>query len=123
MFGTDGLRRGARAVDTGSAISVPVGPTTLGRLFNVLGDPIDGRGSVDNSQRWPIHRTPPAFDQQETTSQVLETGIKVIDLIAPLTRGGKVGLFGGAGTGKTVMNTELIRNIATDTAASRCSRA
>jgi F-type H+-transporting ATPase subunit beta len=114
MTSTDGLQRGARAVDTGVPISVPVGPPTLGRLFNVLGDPIDGKGSVEAQSHWPIHRLPPPFDEQETTSQVLETGIKVIDLIAPLTKGGKVGLFGGAGTGKTVMNTELIRNIATE---------
>ena len=114
LSSTDGLRRGAPVVDTGKPISVPVGPPTLGRLFNVLGDPIDGRGPVGESEHWPIHRLPPAFEEQATTAQVLETGIKVIDLIAPLARGGKVGLFGGAGVGKTVINTELIRNIATE---------
>ncbi|MGI8551178.1 MAG: F0F1 ATP synthase subunit beta [Dehalococcoidia bacterium] len=112
MSSTDGLRRGAPVVDTGKPISVPVGPETLGRLFNVLGDPIDGLGPVNAKERWPIHRAPPTYAEQETQAQILETGIKVIDLIAPLTRGGKVGLFGGAGTGKTVTNTELIRNLA-----------
>ena len=114
LSSTDGLSRGAPAVDTGQAISVPVGPATLGRLFNVLGEAIDGRGPVAATDRWPIHRQPPTFEEQATQAQVLETGIKVIDLIAPLARGGKVGLFGGAGVGKTVINTELIRNIASE---------
>jgi F-type H+-transporting ATPase subunit beta len=114
MDSTDGLRRGARAIDTGRPISVPVGPGTLGRLFNVLGQPIDNQGEVKASDYWPIHREAPDYEDQETQAQMLETGIKVIDLIAPLARGGKVGLFGGAGVGKTVVNTELIRNIATE---------
>ena len=112
MDATEGLRRGARAVDTGAAISVPTGPGTLGRLFNVLGQPIDGLGEVAG-ERQPIHRMPPTFEEQETTVQVLETGLKIIDLIAPFTRGGKVGAYGGAGVGKTVIIKELIRNIAT----------
>jgi F-type H+-transporting ATPase subunit beta len=109
---TDGLKRGDRAVDTGAPISVPVGPNTLGRLFNVLGEPLDNLGAVETPDRWPIHRAAPAYEDQETRAQMLETGIKVVDLIAPLARGGKVGLFGGAGVGKTVVNTELIRNLA-----------
>ncbi|MSQ61935.1 MAG: F0F1 ATP synthase subunit beta [Dehalococcoidia bacterium] len=112
MSTTDGLARGAAVVDTGSPISVPVGEKTLGRLFNVLGEPLDTLGAVETKDRWPIHRNPPAFEEQETQAQVLETGIKVVDLIAPLARGGKVGLFGGAGVGKTVLIQELIRNIA-----------
>ena len=109
---TDGLRRGTKAVDTGNAISVPTGKGTLGRLLNVLGEPLDGLGEVAGT-RQPIHRAPPAFDEQEIHVQVLETGLKIIDLIAPFTRGGKVGAFGGAGVGKTVIIKELIRNIAT----------
>jgi len=109
---TDGLRRGDRAIDTGKAISVPVGPSTLGRLFNVLGQPLDNLGDVKGEDSWAIHRPSPKYEEQETKAQILETGIKVIDLIAPLARGGKVGLFGGAGVGKTVVNTELIRNLA-----------
>src|SRR5581483_8046425 len=112
MTSTDGLTRGARAVDTGAPISVPVGPKTLGRLFNVLGEPLDSLGSLDGVPTLPIHRAPPAFEEQETSAQILETGIKVIDLIAPFARGGKVGAFGGAGVGKTVTMTELIHNIA-----------
>ncbi len=112
MSTTDGLARGAAVVDTGSPISVPVGEKTLGRLFNVLGEPLDTLGAVETKDMWPIHRNPPAFEEQETQAQVLETGIKVVDLIAPLARGGKVGLFGGAGVGKTVLIQELIRNIA-----------
>ena len=112
MDATEGLRRGTRAVDTGAAISVPTGKGTLGRLFNVLGQPIDGLGEVEG-ERQPIHRMPPSFEEQETTVQVLETGLKIIDLIAPFTRGGKVGAYGGAGVGKTVIIKELIRNIAT----------
>ena len=111
---TDGLKRGDRAVDTGAPISVPVGPKTLGRLFNVLGLPLDNEGEVVTDELWPIHRAAPAYEDQETRAQILETGIKVIDLIAPLARGGKVGLFGGAGVGKTVVNTELIRNLAAE---------
>ena len=109
---TDGLKRGDKAVDTGIPISVPVGPGTLGRLFNVLGQPIDSEAGVETKGYWPIHRPAPTYEEQETQAQMLETGIKVIDLIAPLARGGKVGLFGGAGVGKTVVNTELIRNLA-----------
>jgi F-type H+-transporting ATPase subunit beta len=112
---TDGLARGAKVVDTGQPITVPVGPETLGRIFNVVGEPIDPGEPISESQtRWPIHRPPPSFAEQETSAAVLETGVKVIDLVAPLARGGKVGLFGGAGTGKTVTNTELIRNLATE---------
>ncbi|MGB6836881.1 MAG: F0F1 ATP synthase subunit beta [Dehalococcoidia bacterium] len=114
MDPTDGLRRGAEAVDTGGPIAVPVGPATLGRLFNVLGQPLDGLGEVKAEERWPIHRLAPTYEDQETEVQLLETGIKVIDLIAPLARGGKVGLYGGAGVGKTVIIYELIRNIATE---------
>jgi F-type H+-transporting ATPase subunit beta len=111
MTSTDGLRRGAKAVDTGAPIAVPVGPKTLGRLFDVLGQPLDGMGAVEGD-RWPIHRPAPTFEEQETEPQVLETGIKIVDLIAPLARGGKVGLYGGAGVGKTVLIKELINNIA-----------
>ncbi len=114
MNSTDGLRRGAVVVDTGAPISVPVGPKTLGRLFNVLGEPLDKRGDVGQESVASIHRKPPTFEEQETQVQVLETGIKVVDLIAPLVRGGKVGLFGGAGVGKTVLIKELIRNIAAE---------
>jgi F-type H+-transporting ATPase subunit beta len=112
---TDGLRRGSNAEDLGQPISVPVGPKTLGRIFNVVGEPLDpGETIAADVERWPIHRVAPAYSEQETKAQMLETGVKVIDLIAPLARGGKVGLFGGAGTGKTVINTELIRNLATE---------
>jgi F-type H+-transporting ATPase subunit beta len=112
MADTDGLRRGSTAVDTGQPITVPVGPSTLGRLFDVMGTPLDNLGVVDAAERWPIHRPPPTFEEQETEPQILETGIKIIDLIAPLARGGKVGLYGGAGVGKTVLIKELINNIA-----------
>jgi F-type H+-transporting ATPase subunit beta len=111
---TDGLERGAEAVDTGVALSVPIGKGTLGRLFDVLGEPLDNLGAVDAKEKWPIHRPPPSLQEQETTTQVLETGLKVIDLIAPFTKGGKVGAYGGAGVGKTVVIQELIRNIATE---------
>ena len=111
MSDTDGLRRGAQAMDTGQPITVPVGPNTLGRLFDVLGNPLDNLGHV-TGDRMPIHRAPPSFEEQETEPQVLETGIKIVDLIAPLARGGKVGLYGGAGVGKTVLIKELINNIA-----------
>jgi F-type H+-transporting ATPase subunit beta len=111
LGGTDGLERGQDVVDTGSAISVPIGEETLGRMFNVIGEPIDGKGSSFKT-RAPIHKNPPALIDQSGSVEILETGIKVIDLIAPITKGGKVGLFGGAGVGKTVLITELINNIA-----------
>ncbi|MGD1119376.1 MAG: F0F1 ATP synthase subunit beta [Dehalococcoidales bacterium] len=110
---TDGLERGAEVVDTGAALKVPVGRATLGRLFDVMGMPLDNLGEVKAKDHWPIHRLPPAFDEQESSTQVLETGLKVIDLIAPFTRGGKIGAYGGAGVGKTIIIQELIRNIAT----------
>lgn len=114
MSSTDGLTRGMEAVDTGSAIMVPVGEETLGRVFNVLGQTVDHNPKpVGNKEFWPIHRSAPKFDEQETSTQILETGIKVVDLIAPYARGGKIGLFGGAGVGKTVLIMELIHNIAT----------
>jgi len=112
MGPTEGLRRGAEIEDTGGPISVPVGEETLGRLFNVLGEPIDQKGVVHARKHWSIHRPPPAFSEQETKTEILETGLKVIDLIAPFTRGGKIAIFGGAGVGKTVIVKELIRNIA-----------
>ncbi|HLE02449.1 MAG TPA: F0F1 ATP synthase subunit beta [Dehalococcoidia bacterium] len=111
---TDGLKRGAEVVDTGGPIKVPVGRECLGRLFNVFGEPLDNLGEVKAKDRWPIHRSPPLFMDQETRPQMLETGLKVIDLITPFTRGGKVGAYGGAGVGKTVIIQELIRNIATE---------
>ena len=114
MGPTEGLTRGVEVVDTGAPISVPVGPKSLGRLFNVTGEPLDGLGDVESEERWPIHRAPPSFDDQETEATMLETGIKVIDLVAPFTRGGKIGAYGGAGVGKTVIIQELIRNIATE---------
>jgi len=110
---TEGLERGAVAIDTGAAISVPVGRPTLGRLFNVFGEALDNLGEVKSDHRLPIHRDPPRLDEQETSIQMLETGIKVIDFITPFTRGGKIGAYGGAGVGKTVVITELIHNIAT----------
>ena len=109
---TEGLSRGTEAVDRGEAVSVPVGRGSLGRLFNVLGEPLDGLGEVPAEERWPIHREPPAFEEQETSTSMLETGIKVIDLISPFARGGKIGAYGGAGVGKTVIILELIHNIA-----------
>lgn len=114
MSSTDGLVRGVEAVDTGAPISVPVGPATLGRVFNVLGDPIDNNGDVDRSIAHPIHREAPKFDELTTQAEMLETGIKVIDLLAPYMKGGKIGLFGGAGVGKTVTMQELIHNIASE---------
>jgi F-type H+-transporting ATPase subunit beta len=114
MSSTDGLARGLDVVDTGAPITVPVGAPTLGRVFDVLGKAIDGKGAVTSEATLPIHREPPAFDEMETEAQVFETGIKVIDLIAPFKRGGKVGVFGGAGVGKTVIIQELIRNIAAE---------
>ncbi|MBS9336611.1 F0F1 ATP synthase subunit beta [Fructobacillus papyrifericola] len=113
MDGTDGLQRGMEVTDTGKPIEVPVGDATLGRVFNVLGQPIDNAGAIDDSvDRHPIHRAAPAYDELTTSREVLETGIKVIDLLAPYIRGGKIGLFGGAGVGKTVLIQELIHNIA-----------
>jgi len=112
MGSTDGLRRGMAAVSAGTPITVPVGPATLGRLFNVTGHPIDNKGPVDAVAYAPIHRTPPQFDEQSTQAEVFVTGVKVIDLIAPFTRGGKTGIFGGAGVGKTVVIQELIHNVA-----------
>ena len=110
---TEGLARGTEVVDTGGPVSVPVGKASLGRLMNVLGDPIDGGEPIaDDVERWPIHRKPPSFDEQSGTTEVLETGIKVMDLITPFAKGGKIGAYGGAGVGKTVIITELIRNIA-----------
>ncbi len=110
---TDGLARGVEVMDTGRPVSVPVGRSTLGRLFNVTGDPLDNLGEVAAEERWPVHREPPPFDEQQTTTEILETGLKVIYLVAPFTKGGKVGAYGGAGVGKTVIIMELIRNIAT----------
>ena len=113
MGSTDGLVRGMEAIDTGKAISVPVGKEVLGRMFNVLGDPIDGMGDIPvEVKRDPIHREAPTFEQQQTSAEILETGIKVIDLLCPYAKGGKIGLFGGAGVGKTVVMQELIHNIA-----------
>ena len=114
LSSTDGLSRGMDAIDTGGPIAVPVGKEVLGRLFNVTGETIDEKGPVNTDKRSSIHREAPSFDEQDTSTQVFETGIKVIDLIAPYTKGGKVGLFGGAGVGKTVLIQELIRNIATE---------
>ena len=112
MSSTDGLKRGAIAQDTGKPISVPVGKKTLGRIFNVLGDPVDNGPSLDKEERWDIHRSPPDYEQLSTSTEILETGIKVIDLLCPYSKGGKIGLFGGAGVGKTVLIMELINNIA-----------
>ena len=114
MDTTDGLRRGTKAVATGASISVPVGPATLGRIFNVLGEPIDGKSPVETDVRYPIHRPAPEFDEQSTKTEVFETGLKVIDLIAPFIKGGKTGIFGGAGVGKTLIIMELIRSIAAE---------
>jgi len=111
---TDGLARGSEAIDTGESLRVPVGRATLGRLFDVRGEAIDSLGPVETTEHWPVHRPPPSFEEQETSTEVLETGLKVIDLITPFTRGGKIGAYGGAGVGKTVIIMELIRNIATE---------
>ena len=113
MSSTDGLVRGTPAVDTGRAINVPVGENTLGRIFTVLGDPVDEKPAPADCERWDIHRAPPAYEEQASSAEILETGIKVIDLICPYCKGGKIGLFGGAGVGKTVVIMELINNIAT----------
>ena len=112
MASTDGLQRDAIVTDTGSAISVPVGKCTLGRIFNVLGDPVDNIPAPETEERWDIHRPAPAYDELSTSTEILETGIKVVDLICPYSKGGKIGLFGGAGVGKTVLIMELINNIA-----------
>lgn len=112
MSATDGLVRGMEVVDTGGPISVPVGDETLGRIFNVLGKPVDGKPTPKSAPKLPIHRPAPAYDELETTAEILETGIKVVDLLAPYLKGGKIGLFGGAGVGKTVLIQELINNIA-----------
>ncbi len=112
MSSTDGLVRGAKAVDTGGPITVPVGEECLGRIFNLLGEPVDNQPAPEAKERWPIHRPAPTFDEQESTTEILETGIKVVDLIAPYAKGGKIGLFGGAGVGKTVLIMELINNVA-----------
>ena len=112
MASTDGLQRGAAVTDTGAAISVPVGRETLGRIFNVLGDPVDNLPALETEERWDIHRPAPAYDELSTSTEILETGIKVVDLICPYSKGGKIGLFGGAGVGKTVLIMELINNIA-----------
>jgi F-type H+-transporting ATPase subunit beta len=114
MDSTDGLKRGMDAIDTGAPIQVPVGKETLGRMYNVLGEPIDGKPVQVGIERHPIHRSPPPFEEQQTEPEMFETGIKVVDLIAPYTKGGKIGLFGGAGVGKTVLIQELINNIATE---------
>src|SRR5919108_5402691 len=112
MDSTDGLARGSDVVDTGGPITVPVGKETLGRLWNVIGEPIDKKDAPGDVERWPIHRDPPEFEDLQPTVEIFETGIKVIDLIAPYVKGGKVGLFGGAGVGKTVLIQELIHNVA-----------
>ena len=112
MSSTDGLERGIPAEDTGGPITVPVGEGCLGRIFNLLGEPVDDQPAPDVPERWPIHRPAPAYDEQESTTEILETGIKVVDLICPYAKGGKIGLFGGAGVGKTVLIMELINNVA-----------
>ena len=114
LTATEGLQRGAEAVDMGTPITVPVGKATLGRLFNVFGEPLDDLGEIKADLRYPIHRQPPSLEEQETTPQMLETGLKIMDLVTPFTRGGKIGAYGGAGVGKTVVIMELIRNIATE---------
>ncbi len=112
MSSTDGLVRGVEAIDTGKGITVPVGEKTLGRVFNLLGEPIDNGPQPENAERWEIHRSAPSYAEQSSTTEILETGIKVVDLIAPYAKGGKIGLFGGAGVGKTVLIQELINNVA-----------
>ncbi len=109
---TDGMMRGQECIDTGAPVSVPVGEATLGRVFNLNGDPVDGRGPVEAQEHWPIHRPAPPVSELSTSTELFETGIKVIDLLTPFVRGGKAGLFGGAGLGKTVILTELIARIA-----------
>jgi len=122
MSTTDGLTRGMDVQDTGAPISVPVGRETLGRLINVLGEPVDEMGPIKTTKTYPIHRPAPSLEDQDTKTEVLETGIKVVDLLEPYSKGGKVGLFGGAGVGKTVIIMELINNIAYTTVVSRSSR-
>ena len=112
MSSTDGLQRGVSATDTGSPITVPVGEACLGRIFNLLGEPVDNGPTLEAEERWPIHRPAPSYEEQESTTEILETGIKVVDLICPYAKGGKIGLFGGAGVGKTVLIMELINNVA-----------
>ena len=112
MDSTEGLKRGDEVKDTGAPIQVPVGPETLGRIVNVIGEPIDEKGQISTKENWPIHRQAPSFNDQSTETEILVTGIKVIDLLAPYAKGGKIGLFGGAGVGKTVIIMELINNIA-----------
>lgn len=112
MSSTDGLVRGVTVTDMGQPITVPVGMCTLGRVYNLLGEPVDNKPATDDAERWPIHRPAPAYDEQSSTTEILETGIKVVDLIAPYAKGGKIGLFGGAGVGKTVLIQELINNVA-----------
>ncbi len=112
MSSTDGLQRGVSATDTGSHITVPVGEACLGRIFNLLGEPVDNGPTPEAEERWPIHRPAPSYEEQESTTEILETGIKVVDLICPYAKGGKIGLFGGAGVGKTVLIMELINNVA-----------
>ena len=112
MDATEGLKRGDEVTDTGAPIKVPVGPETLGRIVNVIGDPIDEKGEIKTKENWPIHRAAPEFNDQSTETEILVTGIKVVDLLAPYAKGGKIGLFGGAGVGKTVIIMELINNIA-----------
>src|SRR5512135_802002 len=112
MKPADGLVRGMKAIDTGAPITIPVGPETLGRILNVIGEPVDEMGPVTTTEHWPIHREAPAYEDQSTSVEMFETGIKVIDLLEPYTRGGKTGLFGGAGVGKTVLIQELINNVA-----------
>ena len=114
MSSTDGLQRGIPATDTGSPITVPVGEACLGRIFNLLGEPVDNGPAPEAEERWPIHRPAPSYEEQESTTEILETGIKVVDLICPYAKGGKIGLFGGAGVGKTVLIQELIHNVATE---------
>ena len=114
MSSTDGLVRGMAAEDTGTPIAVPVGRGTLGRVLNLLGEPIDEKGAIDSNERWAIHREPPPFAELNSAQEVLETGLKVVDLLTPFLKGGKIGLFGGAGLGKTVLIQELITNIATE---------
>ena len=114
LSASEGLHRDMEVISTGSGIKVPVGKKTLGRLFNVVGETLDGKGDIEDSEKWVIHRDPPSFEEQNPVVEILETGIKVIDLLAPYAKGGKIGLFGGAGVGKTVLIQELIRNIATE---------
>lgn len=119
FLGTEGLTRGQKATDTGNPIMIPVGPGTLGRIMNVTGDPIDERGPIKHTQKKPIHADAPEFVEQSTSAEVLVTGIKVVDLLAPYARGGKIGLFGGAGVGKTVFIQELIVRFASATISTK----